>query len=64
MIHIDAPIEGMSRNYCAMAVRKELQRSEIRDLRVVADSLEYDEARVKTEHVKAAIEEAGYPVVG
>ncbi len=58
-------IEGMSCGHCAMAVKKELSAVPLEEMKVEIGSAEvkYDETKVTSEQISAAIEEAGYKVV-
>lgn len=59
-------IDGMTCEHCVMAVKKELQKLDAQNLEVKIGeaSIEFDENKLKEEAIKAAIEEAGYHVVG
>lgn len=49
-----------------MAVKKELQKLNLQnlDVKIGEATVEYDESKIKEEPIKAAIEEAGYKVIG
>ncbi|MEO8233764.1 MAG: cation transporter [Ignavibacteriota bacterium] len=59
-------IEGMTCHHCVMAVKKELQKLDLQnlDVKIGEATVEYDETKIKEESIKAAIEEAGYKVIG
>ncbi len=58
-------IDGMSCQHCVMAVKKEIQKLDVKnfDVKIGEASVEYDESKVSEENIKKAIEEAGYIVV-
>ena len=58
-------IDGMSCQHCVMAVKKEIQKLDVKNLEVKIGeaSVEFDESKVRKENIKKAIEEAGYIVV-
>lgn len=58
-------IDGMSCQHCVMAVKKEIQKLDVKnlDVRIGEASVEFDESKVRKENIKKAIEEAGYIVV-
>ena len=58
-------IDGMSCQHCVMAVKKEIQKLDVKNLevRIGEASVEFDESKVRKENIKKAIEEAGYIVV-
>lgn len=59
-------IDGMTCQHCVMAVKKEIQKLDVQnlDVKIGEVSIEFDENKLKEESIKAAIEEAGYTVVG
>jgi len=58
-------IDGMSCQHCVMAVKKEIQKLDVKnfDVKIGEASVEFDESNVSEENIKKAIEEAGYIVV-
>lgn len=58
-------IDGMSCQHCVMAVKKEIQKLDVKnlDVKIGEASVEFDESKVSEENIKKAIEEAGYIVV-
>ncbi len=58
-------IDGMSCQHCVMAVKKEIQKLDVKnlDVKIGEVSVEYDESKVSEETIKKAIEGAGYIVV-
>jgi copper chaperone len=58
-------IEGMSCGHCVMAIEKELGKLEIEDKKVEIGSakISFDVEKVSEEHIKNAIEEAGFKVI-
>lgn len=58
-------INGMSCQHCVMAVKKELQKLELKNLEVKIGEafVEFDEELTSLENVIDAIVEAGYEVV-
>lgn len=58
-------IDGMSCQHCVMAVKKEIQKLEIKNLEVkIGEALvEYDENKVSEKNIQQAIEDAGFVVV-
>ena len=58
-------IDGMSCQHCVMAVKKEIQKLDVKnlDVKIGEASVEFDETKVSEENIKDAIEEAGYNVV-
>mgnify|MGYP003503315731 FL=1 len=58
-------IDGMSCQHCVMAVKKEIQKLDVKnlDVKIGEASVEFDESKVRKENIKKAIEEAGYIVV-
>lgn len=59
-------IDGMTCQHCVMAVKKELQKLDLKNLEVKIGeaTFEYDENKIKEDSIKFAIEEAGYIFVG
>jgi copper chaperone len=59
-------INGMTCQHCVMAVKKEIQKLDVQqlDVKIGEASIEFDENKLKEDVIKAAIEEAGYTVVG
>jgi len=56
-------ITGMSCNHCVMSLRKELskvQGLEIKDVRIGAALVAYDESKVTDAQLRTAVEEAGF----
>jgi copper chaperone len=58
-------IDGMSCQHCVMAVKKEIQKLDVKnlDVKIGEASVEFDESKVSEKNIKKAIEEAGYIVV-
>lgn len=58
-------IDGMSCQHCVMAVKKEIQKLDIKNLEVKIGeaSVEFDESIVDEQSIRKAIEDAGYIVV-
>ena len=58
-------IDGMSCQHCVMAVKKEIQKLDVKnlDVKIGEASVEFNESKVSEENIKKAIEEAGYIVV-
>lgn len=58
-------IEGMSCQHCVMAVKKEIQKLEIKNLEVKIGevSVEFDETILSKDHINQAIVDAGFVVV-
>ena len=58
-------IDGMSCQHCVMAVKKEIQKLDIKNLEVKIGeaSVEFDESIVDGQSIRKAIEDAGYTVV-
>jgi copper chaperone len=58
-------IDGMSCQHCVMAVKKEIQKLDVKnlDVKIGEASVEFDESKVSEENIEKAIEEAGYIVV-
>lgn len=58
-------IDGMSCQHCVMAVKKEIQKLNIKNLEVkIGEAIvEFDEHVVNLELIKAAIEDAGFLMV-
>ena len=58
-------IDGMSCQHCVMAVKKEIQKLDVKnlDVKIGEASVEFDESKVSEENIKKAIEVAGYIVV-
>ncbi len=58
-------IDGMTCQHCVMAVKKEIQKLDIQNFKVVIGevSVEFDENKVSQENIKQAVAEAGFVVV-
>jgi copper chaperone len=58
-------IDGMSCQHCVMAVKKELQKLEIKnlDVKIGEVSVEFDENKVTQAEINQAIVDAGFIVV-
>jgi len=58
-------IDGMSCQHCVMAVKKAIQKLDVKnlDVKIGEASVEFDESKISEENIKKAIEEAGYIVV-
>jgi copper chaperone CopZ len=58
-------IDGMSCQYCVMAVKKEIQKLDVQKLNVQIGkaTVEFDEIKLKIEAIENAIKEAGYIVI-
>ncbi len=59
-------IDGMSCQHCVMAVKKELQKLDLKSLEVKIGeaTVDFDEKKINSENIVDAITEAGYQVVG
>jgi copper chaperone len=60
-------IEGMTCPHCVMSVRRELAKVpgvQVKDVQIGTAVVAYEELKVSPEHLRAAIEEAGYRVAG
>jgi copper chaperone CopZ len=58
-------IQGMACNHCIISVRKELEKIphlQVKDVKIGAATVVYDDAHVSHAQIAAAIEEAGYIV--
>jgi len=56
-------IAGMTCSHCVMSLRKELSRVqglEIKDVRIGAALVAYDESKVTPAQLRSAVEEAGF----
>ncbi|HUI10059.1 MAG TPA: heavy-metal-associated domain-containing protein [Bacteroidota bacterium] len=56
-------ITGMSCNHCVMSLRKELSKVpglEVKDVRIGAALVTYDESKVTGAQLRSAVEEAGF----
>jgi len=64
-MNITLKIDGMSCNYCVMAVQKNLSKINLIKFEVVIGSVkvEFDEKEITQEVIIKAIEEAGYQVI-
>lgn len=58
-------IDGMSCQHCVMAVKKEIQKLDVKNLEVKIGeaSVEFDESIIDVQNIEKAIEDAGYIVV-
>ena len=58
-------IDGMSCQHCVMAVKKEIQKLDVKnlDVKIGEASVEFDESKVSEDQINKAIEQAGYIVV-
>lgn len=58
-------VEGMSCQHCVMAIKKELNRLEVKDYKVEIGLVEIDleKNHLTKEQIKRAIENAGYKLV-
>lgn len=58
-------VEGMSCQHCVMAVKKEVQKLDVKflDVRIGEVIVEFDESYMTDDKIKKAITEAGYKVV-
>jgi copper chaperone len=58
-------IEGMSCSHCVMAVKKEISKLSVNNLKVEIGNaqVEFDESKLSETKIKQAITEAGYIVV-
>lgn len=59
-------ITGMTCQHCVMSLRKELGKLpgvDIKDVRIGAALIAYDEAQVSGARIRSAVEEAGFAVV-
>ena len=58
-------IEGMSCGHCVMAVEKELNKLDIKNMKVEIGSanIEFDPDKVSEEDIKNSITESGYTVI-
>ena len=62
----DLTIEGMSCGHCVMHVKKELSKVSgltIENVEIGKARVQYDEAKVTTDQISKAIEEAGYKLL-
>ncbi|MCL4456209.1 MAG: copper ion binding protein [Nitrospirae bacterium] len=60
-------IEGMSCQHCVMRIKKAidaLSGVSQSDVQVGSAAVKFDESRVKKEDIAAAIEKAGYKIIG
>jgi len=60
-------IRGMNCNHCVMAVRNELSKIPsltVKDVTIGSALVEYDEKKVTPTEIAAAVNEAGYTLVG
>ena len=60
-------IQGMTCHHCVMAVRKELTKlpgTEVRDVQIGSARLIVDETKVTPALIEAAVQEAGFILVG
>jgi copper chaperone len=64
MITKEFSIDGMSCNHCVMAVKKELSKVPVQSFSVTIGSakVEFDDAKIKTDDIEKAIEEAGFKI--
>ena len=56
-------ITGMSCNHCVISLRKELSKIpglEIKDVRIGAALVSFDESKVSLAQLRSAVEEAGF----
>ncbi len=58
-------IDGMSCQHCVMAVKKEIQKLDVKkiDVKIGEASVEFDENRLKVDSIENAIKQAGYNIV-
>ena len=58
-------IDGMSCQHCVMAVKKEIQKLDVKNLyvKIGEASVEFDESKISEDQINKAIEQAGYIVV-
>lgn len=58
-------IDGMSCQHCVMAVKKEIQKLDVKkiDVKIGEASVEFDENRLKVDSIEIAIKQAGYNIV-
>jgi copper chaperone len=64
---IELKIEGMSCGHCVMSVRKELSKLRgivVRDVRIGGATIDVDGTMPDGEALRAAIEDAGFSLVG
>jgi copper chaperone len=62
----DLTIEGMSCGHCVMHVKKELSKLSgltIENVEIGKARVQYDEAKVTSDQISKAIEEAGYKLL-
>lgn len=67
MKSMELKIDGMSCGHCVMSVKKELGKIadvEIEDVHIGSALVTYDDTKVTTADFAAAIERAGYHLVG
>ena len=60
-------IQGMTCHHCVMAVRKELTKlpgTEVRDVQIGSARLIVDETKVTPALIEAAVQDAGFILVG
>jgi copper chaperone len=58
-------IDGMSCQHCVMAVKKAIQKLDVKnlDVKIGEASVEFDESKISEDQINKAIEQAGYIVV-
>ena len=58
-------IDGMSCQHCVMAVKKEIQKLDVKnlDVKIGEASVEFDESKISEDQINKAIAIAGYIVV-
>ncbi len=60
-------IQGMTCHHCVMAVKRELSKIPgllVKDVAIGSALVEFDENKVTASQIAAAVDEAGYQVIG
>jgi copper chaperone len=59
-------IDGMTCQHCVMAVKKELQKLQLKEIEVKIGEavVDFDETKIEEDLINSAIEDAGYKVIG
>ncbi len=67
MMEQEFKISGMTCHHCVMAVKRELGKIpalEVKDVKIGAVQVAYDESKVDPGRIREAVAEAGYTIVG